>query len=173
MKKAIQKIAELILLICLPLTIISCNDEDDVIDIFTGKTWKMSRLTENSKNPPQFYDGIWNSEKDRLKSLEYLNRDGNFTVIFEGSEINGEVDGTSVIVHGINSTLKGTWKANGKDNSIKLYLKKSEGSESDPLAKAFMAAMQQVFQYEGDINQLTLYYQQDKNITRKIGFFKK
>lgn len=172
MKKTMKKIVGFFLMVCLALTMNNCNDEDDVIDIFTGKTWKMSRLTENRKNPPQFYDGIWNSEKDRLKSMEYLNRDGNFTVIFEGSEINGEVDGSSVIIHGINSTLRGTWKANGKNNSIKLNLKKIEGSENDPLAKAFMTAMQQVFQYEGDINQLTLFYQHDKNITRKIGFFK-
>jgi len=172
MIKAIQKIAGFCLIVCLTLTMSNCNDEDDVIDIFTGKTWKMSRLTENRKNPPQFYNGIWSSEKDRLKSMEFLSKEGNFTVVFEGSEVNGEVDGSSVIIRGINSTLRGTWKANGKNNSIKLYLKKIEGSENDPLAKAFINAMQQVFQYEGDINQLTLFYQQDSNITRKIGFVK-
>lgn len=171
MKRIIQLTTWLLCIALLPLAS-SCNDEDDVIEIFTGKTWKMSRLTDNEKNAPQFYKGIWNSEKEQLRSMEYLNRDGNFTVTFEGTEINGEIDGTQVVIQGIQSKMTGTWTANGQDNTLKLQLKKTEGSETDPLAKAFMAAMKNVYKYEGDVHQLTLYYKHDQNIVRKIGFFK-
>lgn len=171
MKRIIQLTTWLLCIALLPL-VGSCNDEDDIVEIFTGKTWKMSRLTDNEKNAPQFYKGIWNSESERLKSMEYLHREGNFTMTFEGSEINGEIDGTQVVIRGIQSTMTGTWNANGKDNTLKLHLKKTEGSETDPLAKAFMTAIKNVYKYEGDVNQLTLYYKHDQNITRKIGFFK-
>lgn len=96
MKTITQLITWLLCITLLPL-ISSCNNEDDVVEIFTGKTWKMSRLTDNEKNAPQFYKGIWNNENEQLKSMEYLNRDGNFTVTFEGTEINGEIDGTQVV----------------------------------------------------------------------------
>ena len=171
MKTITQLITWLLCITLLPL-ISSCNNEDDVVEIFTGKTWKMSRLTDNEKNAPQFYKGIWNSEKEQLRSMEYLNRDGNFTVTFEGTEINGEIDGTQVVIQGIQSKMTGTWTANGKDNVLKLQIKKTEGTEIDPLAKAFMAAMKNVYKYEGDVHQLTLYYKHDQNITRKVGFFK-
>lgn len=161
-----------ILLTALFLLVSSCNNEDDVVEIFTGKTWKMSRLTDHGKNPPQFYQGIWQTDAEKNRSMELLNLEGNFEVVFEGSEVDGEVNGTQVRIQGVRSTATGTWQANGKDNTLQIQFQKITGTETDPLAKAFMAAMRKVFKYEGDINQLTLYYEENNHITRKIGFVK-
>ncbi len=49
-----------------------CDNEDDVIGIFTGKTWKLSRLTNKGSNA-QFYPNLWNNNEEEMKkSLDKL-----------------------------------------------------------------------------------------------------
>lgn len=88
---------------------------------------------------------------------------------FEGSDVNGELMGTTVTGHGIHSNADGTWKADGKSQSLSLNVK-INGSESDPLGKAFIAGLQNVYKYEGDANSLTLYFFKDGETTRVMGF---
>ena len=146
-----------------------CDNEDDVIGIFTGKTWKLSRLTNKGSNA-QFYPNLWNNNEEEMKkSLDKLyNQKNNFTLNFEGSDVNGELMGTTVTGHGIHSNADGTWKADGKSQSLSLNVK-INGSESDPLGKAFISGLQNVYKYEGDANSLTLYFK-DGPTTRVMGF---
>ena len=134
-----------------------CDNEDDVIGIFTGKTWKLSRLTNKGSNA-QFYPNLWNNNEEEMKkSLDKLyNQKSTFTLNFEGTELDGELMGTTVNGQGINSSVNGTWKADG-------------ASESDALAKAFISGLQNVYKYEGDANSLTLYFK-DGPTTRVMGF---
>lgn len=39
-----------------------CDNEDDIIEILTGKTWKLSRLANKDSNR-QFYSGLWKDEE--------------------------------------------------------------------------------------------------------------
>ena len=87
---------------------------------------------------------------------------------FEGSDVNGELMGTTVTGHGIHSNADGTWKADGKSQSLSLNVK-INGAESDPLGKAFISGLQNVYKYEGDANSLTLYFK-DGPTTRVMGF---
>lgn len=41
-----------------------CDNEDDVIGIFTGKTWKLSRLTNKGSNA-QFYQTFGTTMRKR------------------------------------------------------------------------------------------------------------
>ena len=84
-----------------------CDNEDDVIGIFTGKTW--------------------------------------------------------------NSSVNGTWKADGASGSLSISVKVTGAAESDALAKAFISGLQNVYKYEGDANSLTLYFK-DGPTTRVMGF---
>ena len=103
------------------------------------------------------------------KSLDFLKiRKSTFTLNFEGSDVNGELMGTTVNGQGIHSNVTGTWKADGKSGSLSLNVK-INGSESDPLAKAFISGLQNVYKYEGDANSLTLYFK-DGPTTRVMGF---
>ncbi len=145
-----------------------CDNEDDVVGIFTGKTWKLSRLTNKDSNR-QFYSGLWQDEKAEEKSREALKAEGNFTLNFEGTELDGELMGTTVNGQGINSSVNGTWSADGKSQSLSLNLKISGSAESDALAKAFISGLQNVYKYEGDANSLTLYFK-DGPTTRVMGF---
>ncbi len=95
-----------------------CDNEDDVIGIFTGKTWKLSRLTNKGSN---------------------------------------------------NSSVNGTWKADGASGSLSISVKVTGAAESDALAKAFISGLQNVYKYEGDANSLTLYFK-DGPTTRVMGF---
>ena len=133
-----------------------CDNEDDVIGIFTGKTWKLSRLTNKGSNA-QFYPNLWNNNEEEMKkSLDKLyNQKSTFTLNFEGTELDGELMGTTVNGQGINSSVNG--------------VKVTGAAESDALAKAFISGLQNVYKYEGDANSLTLYFK-DGPTTRVMGF---
>lgn len=148
----------------------SCNNEDDVIKILTGKNWKLSRMTSKGSSIP-FYQGLWSNEAAQKKSLEALGKEGNFIIEFKGSEIDGVISGVSFSARGISATLSGQWNADGKSNSMSIQASQS-GTESDPLAKAFIAALLNVYKYEGDVNSLTLYYK-DGNTVKVMGFIPK
>lgn len=61
----------LLMLSLLPL-LSGCDNEDDVVGIFTGKTWKLSRLTNKGSNA-QFYPNLWNNNEEEMKkSLDKL-----------------------------------------------------------------------------------------------------
>ena len=92
-----------------------CDNEDDVIGIFTGKTWKLSRLTNKGSNSPILSKPYGTTNEEEMKkSLDKLyNQKSTFTLNFEGTELDGELMGTTVNGQGINSSVNGTWKADG------------------------------------------------------------
>ena len=69
MKKIIhmKSIGCCLLMLAVLLTFSACNDEDDVAEIFNGKTWKLARLTtENGKE--QFYK-YWECKVPQITNL--------------------------------------------------------------------------------------------------------
>jgi signal transduction histidine kinase len=56
----------------------------------------------------------------------------------------------------------------GKEHTISIK-GKVIGTESDKLAKVFINGIQNVFKYEGDIHNITLYFK-DGNTTKVMGF---
>lgn len=144
--------------------------KETVIDILTGKKWKLSRLTDMGSNN-QFYSGLWNGDQKAMEeSLKNLYNDKyTFTVYFVGRYgLNGEIAGAKVDGKGINSNISGDWNADEKNNSLSISVKVT-GTESDVLAKAFIFGLQNVYKYEGDDNSLTLFFE-DGQTTRVIGF---
>ena len=93
----------------------ACNNEDDVMEIFNNKTWKLVRI------------------------------------------------------HAVNSSINdAVLKIDGKEHTISIK-GKVIGTESDKLAKVFINGIQNVFKYEGDIHNITLYFK-DGNTTKVMGF---
>lgn len=161
---------------CLLLTVLtmlsafsSCKNEDDVIEVLTGKTWKMSRLTTEGSSSQ--FAVKWASESDYNTSMSYLTLSGYYTVSFNGVQINGELSGNQVSVRGCNSSASGTWTANGKSKEMSLSLSLAGDTETDSLAVAFMEGIQKVYKYSGDENQLNLYFM-DGSTSYVIGFTK-
>ncbi len=168
MKRIIKNISCLLFVLSLLPVLSGCDNEDDLIEIFAGKTWKLSRLTTKDSSQ-RFLPNLWNNEKDYNSSMDALNKENTFTLNFEGSELDGELMGTTFTARGINATVTGTWKADGKDHTFSLYIEHTTGSESDPLAKAFIAGLQNIYKYEGDASSLTLFYK-DGQKTNVMGF---
>ncbi|WP_418696903.1 DUF4847 family protein [Bacteroides sp.] len=168
MKRIIKNISCLLFVLSLLPVLSGCDNEDDLIEIFAGKTWKLSRLTTKDSSQ-RFLPNLWNNEKDYNSSMDALNKENTFTLNFEGSELDGELMGTTFTARGINATVTGTWKADGKDHTFSLYIEHTTGSESDALAKAFIAGLQNIYKYEGDASSLTLFYK-DGQKTNVMGF---
>ncbi|WP_195352563.1 DUF4847 family protein [Bacteroides cellulosilyticus] len=167
MKKNIRSISYLLLIFALLFSLSGCNNEDDVMTIFNGKTWKLSRLTTEGSNA-RFYSGLWNNTKEEEASITALNQSGNFTLRTSCAEVNGEVTGTADI-HGIKASISNaTLKIDGKSRTISINGKIST-TESDPLAKAFINGILNAYKYEGDTNTLTIYFN-DGNTTKIMGF---
>ncbi len=163
----IRNTGYLLLLLALLPIVSGCNNEDDVIEIFTKNTWKLSRLTTKDSSA-RFLSNLWNNEKDYNASMSALNQENNFTINFAGTELNGEIMGTALDGRGIKATFTGTWSVDGKNKKMAISLKVN-GSETDPLAKEFINGLQKVYKYEGDSNSLTLYFDDGKR-TKVIGF---
>ena len=78
MKRLIRNIFCMLLMFSLLPLLSGCDNEDDVIGIFTGKPWKLSRLANKDSNR-QFYSGLWKDEEAERKSRDFLKIEGNFT----------------------------------------------------------------------------------------------
>ena len=156
------------LLACLLLAALqACDNEDDVVEIFTEKTWKLVRVT-NEDGKEQFYKGLWNSEKEEENSREALKLDGNFTLTFNLAEVEGETIGTCK-AHGIKASIDdASVRVDGKDHTLGIS-GRIVGSETDKLARVFLNGLLNVYKYEGDSQSMTLYFK-DGNTVRVMGF---
>lgn len=166
MKTVIRNISYLLLSICMIGIFSGCNNEDDVINIFVGKTWKLSFIAIEGSY--QQFD-FWNGNSDaREKSMKLLAGKGNFILNFEGADINGTTGG-SFNAKVTAASIEGLWNANGKNQALSLSNVKVTGSESDVFGKAFIKGIQEAFKYEGDINNLFIYYK-DGATVKRLGF---
>lgn len=168
MRKTISPILSL-LLSALVLTLASsCENDEEFVRILTGKTWKMSRLTENGSSS-QFYL-TWDTEEEYETSMSYFTVSSYYVITFEGVEYDGELVGNEVTLRGVNRSATGTWTASGENHAMSLDLTFSgAGDETDPLAIAFINGIQNVYRYEGDENNLNLFFKDDGE-TYVIGF---
>jgi len=88
MKKMKTYIQLLLVVLFLPV-LSACDQEDDVIDIFTGKTWYMTYIAVEGQN--KMYD-FWQNDQDaRDKSFKTITGD-NYTLVFEGANVNDVAD---------------------------------------------------------------------------------
>ena len=147
----------LTLLLCLTLGLgtTSCSNDDDVMEIFVGggKTWKLTYISREGSN--QWYD-FWGSNETAKKASEAaMEKAGNFILNFEGGTT-GSNTGGALNGHGVKTGFNGSWTVNeGRQLTITLQ---NNPSETDPLAKAFVNGLKGVTRYEGDTENLYLFY---------------
>ena len=146
----------------------SCNNYEDFLRFLTGKTWKMSRLTE--KDSSKQFCITWDDEDDYEVSMSYFSVSSYYVVSFNGAEIDGELVGNDVSMRGVDVSATGTWTADGSTRAMTLNLTFSGATtETDPLAELYIYGMQNVYRYEGDENNLNLFFKDDGQ-TYVIGF---
>lgn len=142
----------LYILMTLPL-LWSCNDEDDVNEIFDSGTWfvvdyygkaNWSKRTGTPKYNVMANSPDKNTAAEGRKALAIIQQ---FSLTFHA-------DGT--FVGGMqNGDFKGTWQADGKDRTIRL---KIEGNPNTSSAynREYIETLQDVVFYQGDSNVIML-----------------
>lgn len=161
MKRKMIHMLHLLVLAIIATTFGGCNNEDDVIEIFTGKTWKMTFIAaEGSNKQFDFWGG---NETQRENSMNALAQSSNFTLEFVGTDLNTTTGGT-FNGHGVLSAVSGSWTANGASNDLALSNVKISRNETDALAKAFVTGLQNAYRYTGDNQNLYIYYKENGNV---------
>lgn len=161
MKRKMIHTLHLLVLAIIATTFGGCNNEDDVIEIFTGKTWKMTFIAaEGSNKQFDFWGG---NETQRENSMNALAQSGNFTLEFVGTDLSTTTGGT-FNGRGVRSTVSGSWTANGASHDLVLSNVKATSNETDALAKAFVTGLQNAYRYTGDNQNLYIYYKENGNV---------
>lgn len=145
------------MLLILPL-LCSCNNEDDINEIFISGIW----------NVGNFYNGgDWNkvndgarpayTKEEDLKALNYM------TVTFlEDGSLQGRLN---------NSTFTAKWSANGEDRTLSITNLKTTATPSGK-AKQLIEALKNAAYYKGDKNYLKI-APSDKKSYVQLGHYSK
>lgn len=138
-----------LLLLTLPV-LSACDQEDDVIEIFEGKTWKLTNVFFAKGGNNVCWD-YWKDEEAYNASEELRQKKGNFVINFTGAEINGNVTGE---YHGnaVSTTISGKWEANGKNNTFKAQSDQQPGNNMNILERVYINGLINAYKYEGDTN---------------------
>lgn len=137
------------------LMLTGCTNKDDVISIFTGKTWKLTYISEKGKNI--MYNFWGNDDTGYQSSMDALKSSSNFIIVFEGSDLNG-VTGGSFNAYATSTKISGQWNADGSSNKLTIS-NVSAGTDADAyIGKSFIYGLENAQSYSGDENNLFIYY---------------
>ncbi|MDR0746014.1 MAG: DUF4847 domain-containing protein [Mediterranea sp.] len=144
------------LLLVLPV-LGACNQTDDVIKIFTGKTWKLNFVNDSKGDCTK---GYFLAEAQWERSMKLLSEKGNFVITFTGAEIDGEVIG-AYGGRAAGTPISGKWKANGENNAFRISGQAAPGNNEDVLGRVFINALINAYKYEGDTaGNLRIYFKE-------------
>lgn len=121
----------------------ACNDEDDVIEIFTGKTWKLTYLG-STDDWEDLSSGVNKNDYHEEKRAPM-----SYTVIF--------YDGSVRITGAENTVWTGTWTADGKNNTFHINITKKQGEGTTANEKTFLEQVSGACYYRGDAVLLRLF----------------
>lgn len=158
------------LLLLLPV-LSACDQTDDVIEIFTGKTWKLTGIFYD-KGRNNLCKDYWNDNQDEMDASYNLSKKNstyctiNFTGIANGDLGQGGYEG-----YATNSGIKGKWVADGKNNSFQITEQRNPDNSEDVLGKAFINGLIKAYKYEGDINNLRIYFEDKDKKDRRFLMF--
>lgn len=145
----------LYLLLIFPL-MYSCNNEDDIDEIFISGIWNVGNFY-NGGDWNKVNDGarpVYTKEED-FKALNYL------TVTFlEDGTLQGRMN---------NGTFTANWDANGKDRTLSITNIKTTATPSG-MSKQLIDALQNAAYYKGDSRYLKI-AAQDKKSYVQLGHY--
>lgn len=123
----------------------SCNDEDDVEEIFVSGTWHVvnyfGKANWDKRNGDPKYKPADTAGRNALQTIQ------TFTLLFN-------VDG-SFVGKMQSGNFKGKWQADGKERTIRLRIEGSPGTSSS-YDREYIETLQNVEFYQGDSNVLLL-----------------
>mgnify|MGYP003623265325 CR=1 FL=1 len=130
-----------------------CDQTDDVAGIFTGRAWKLTEFIDANTNKVFNY---WTSEDEKRISYQLKAQPGTFTVTFSGigdfDVVNGQFSG-----RGVSTTFSGHWTADGNSTDFRTSNNVS-ANDTDVLANGFIRGLEKAYKYEGDYDNLYIYF---------------
>lgn len=157
--KQYQKSLFLLCLVSVSFCFSGCEQTDDVAGIFTNKTWKLTMIyRDGDGSKPALAADYWGGDEEaRDQSISKLEKEGTFTITFEGLESDGVIKGTYTGFV-TNASISANWEANGKTNAFTTT--QGDKSDNDALGRAFINALKNAYRYEGDYNNLSIYFKE-------------
>lgn len=130
----------------------SCNNEDDVEEIFASGTWHVvdfyGKANWDKRNGEPKYNAMAHNPDKTIAAEGRKALD-----IIHGFNITFKADGT--FTGSIqNGTIEGTWQADGKDRTVNINFTKTPSSTS--YNNEFIEALNNAIFYQGDSNVLLL-----------------
>lgn len=123
----------------------SCNDEDDVEEIFVSGTWHVvnyfGKANWDKRNGDPKYKPTDTEGLNALRTIQA------FTLLFN-------VDG-SFVGKMQSGNFKGKWQADGKERTIRLRIEGNPNTSSS-YDREFVETLQNVVFYQGDSNVIML-----------------
>lgn len=152
-------LCKLFIMVIAILSLSSCNNEDDVIEIFTGKTWKLSYISEDGKNIMWNFWG--NNDIAYQSSMTALQNPSNFTLDFNGTNLNG-ITGGSFNGKASSAVISGQWSADGGSNKLTISnVTPRTNTDADAyIGNAFLTGIRNAKRYGGDNSHLYIYYEE-------------
>ena len=150
----------LVLLTILPIFLGSCDNGDDVNEIFaSGQTWHWSGSydTSNWKDDNKYTSTLKQAD---LEVINSSNKQNVFIVKFEND---GTVSGA-----GESFTFSGKWSADGNENSISIQVKASKTPNAGSRDATFFKEISEAQFYRGDSKFIKLF---DSNKKHYIQFY--
>lgn len=136
----------------------SCNEEDDVKEIFDSGTWYVldyfgQANFDKATGRPKYTDMAHNDDPqvaaDGRKNLAIIHQ---FSITFkEDGTFTGELQ---------NGAIEGLWEADGDNHTFRIAFQRTPASTT--LNKEFLEAMQEAVWYRGDSQGFLLLAPQDK-----------
>lgn len=153
------KYAWLIILL-LPFLFSSCNDTDDVQEIFTGRTWRLTYITKKNEHGWYKFPGV---NESVYKTYDPITGSRKFIIDFTGNTVDdiltGDFTGNGAV------QMNGTFMANGENNVFSTGMKSSSVvNTQDTLGKFIIEGMRGAYSYEGDTRNLFLYYEYNSEV---------
>ena len=156
----------LFILLCILPMLCGCNESDDVVRIFTGKTWKLTDVLDGGTYPiiGNSYDassnpGYWSSNEAKEASIKLLEAENNFTITFTGVLTNKTISG-GISGRAASTSFTGSWSADAENNYF--TAKPSSTSDNDALGRAFLNGLNNATSYKGDENNLYIYFEEEE-----------
>lgn len=142
-----MKLKNLLYLLCAIPFLWSCNDEDDIDEIFVSGTWNVVNYFTKADWDKRKGDPVYKQGPEDISDIEALKVISTFTLTFSDD---GTFKGTMQ-----NAQFEGTWSAEGKKREIHLNIQGSPNT-SNRFNKQFIETLKEVAYYQGDSNVLML-----------------
>ncbi len=135
-----------------------CTSSDDIQAIFTGKTWRLTYITQGKGAAWYGFPGLTDSD---YKAYDPNTGTKQFTIEFTGAEHDHVISGGFTCLGSLRGP--GTWSANGESKAFNAQFSSTPTvDKNDKLAAIIRDALSKANEYSGDEMNLFIHFTYEK-----------